>query len=233
MSIIKVVNKSDIEKEKQYFNEYITHDCKYLYLSYSSLAINGSSLISYNEYLDKLHVKFNIYELTEKIFLCTDFIHELPSNIKCFTNLNEIAVDGTRFWHLNCSQLPISITTIRLTKCPNLSSDCIIGMDRLTNLVALHLNDGMFDFYGEYSDQDSKGLSLPNLPMLKSINIYVNETMELYFASDWKDKVMNHQLLSNVKNRIVNVEFEEYYCSVENYCSIEDYCSVIIITIKN
>lgn len=226
---IKIVNNSDIRKENKYFNEYITQDNKYLHLSYSSLVNNGSSLESYNEYLDELDLKFNIYKLTEKLFLCTDFIHKLPSNILKFINLKEIEVDGTRFWDLNCSQLPISITTIRFYY-TNLSSDFIIGMDRLINLYSLHIYDRSFDFSRIHIDEQHNpdlDKPIPNLPVLKFINIYLCEATELYLASNnWKNKIMNHKLLSDVKNRIINMEFEEYYCFGE------DYYSVIVINLQ-
>jgi hypothetical protein len=220
MKMIKVINDNDIEREQCHFNEFITQDSKYLYLSYSSLVEDECNIRSYDKYLDELHVNFNIYNLTEKLFLNTDFISELPSNILKFNNLKEIEVQGSRFWDLECLQLPTSVTICRFIDHTNLIPTCIVGMDRLTNLVSLHLDDGPFDFIQlidanrylkrHYSDETLEIIPIPNLSTLKSINIYPGDDIKI-LVPDWKDRVMKHKLFINIKNRIVNVEIKNEY----------------------
>jgi hypothetical protein len=109
---------------------------------YSAEGFDGCKEESYNNYFDEL----NEYDTLEELYIHTDFIHNLPSNVLKFTKLKKLEIAGSRFWNLTMERVPVSVEKLIMTEHSNLSPRCIIGMNRLVNLKELWVDD-VFDVW--------------------------------------------------------------------------------------
>ena len=204
-------------KKRKCFETFLSLDYKFLNISYPSIESNEDD---YNAFLDDLNNSYQIYDITEELFLETDFICSLPSGIKKFKKLEKIEVSGSRFWHLTMEQMPNTVRTVILTDHSNLQSKCIIGMDKFISLEHLFLDYGPFNlciFLGENeTNTDEDIVLIPLMPKLKYIVFnsgicYSEDDL----IDDWKDRILNNKLFSNIKDKITNIIYNDYRLTIE------------------
>src|SRR5438067_11112693 len=105
-----------------------------------------SSEDNYNQYFDQLNQNVDAYKSLETLSIETDNINEIPRNVSKFKNLIELRISGSRFWNLTMERIPKSVKVLYLIHHSNLQANCLKGMDRLINLVELHLDFYPFGF---------------------------------------------------------------------------------------
>jgi hypothetical protein len=130
-------------------------------------------LDAWNELLDE----YNPYSSCESLVIETDFICDLPSNVKKFTKLKELSVEGARFWDMNPNNLPDTIEHIVLADLTNLNLSFLdpfkTVLPRLqTFIIADHLIKVNFTDAEWGLEPDYKvDHVLPFIPSLRCINV--------------------------------------------------------------
>lgn len=213
MHILKIINENIMYNTHN--NNFITENKKFLCLSYPNIGDNCNEE-AYNKYFDQLDSEVGIYDKTEKLFLETDHIYKIPSNILKFRNLKEIDIRGSRFWDLNCSQIPISIEIIHLIEHSCLGCDCINGMDKLINITTLDLDcnpfniSRIFEYHDPIEIDETDVIPIPNLPNLESITLRtICSKSEL--IPNWMPTFTNHRLFNNIRDKIDKIDLEDEY----------------------
>jgi hypothetical protein len=162
---MELLNIVENEHKGSTFDNFLTFNRKFLYLSYLPLN-NGSDTQSYNEFFDQLDLTEQTYNKVEKLYMETDFITFIPENVKKFRNLIKLTVTGGAFCDLNMQQVPNTIKKLYLTEHGNLQSDCLLGITELINLKTLILDFRTFklchlfvDQYWEFDEEITFGFS--------------------------------------------------------------------------
>lgn len=200
MDILEIVERMP---NKSYFTG-ITSNMKELRLSY---VITDN----YDEYLDMLDDKYNIYTYVESFYLETDFIYELPKNVSKFGKLLKIQVCGSRWWDLDMTFIPKSIKHVTFTEQSNLSEKCLNGCETLINLETLELSD-IYDITARIDEYyyvfDDNQLCIPFIPSLKQINIELNSCRyELELKENFRKILLDMVLFKNYD--INSIYYEE------------------------
>lgn len=186
---------------------------KKLEIRYPSLRRNPISfenaLDAWNELLDE----YNLYSSCETLVIETDFICDLPSNVKKFTKLKEISVEGARFWDMNPKNFPDTIEHIALDELSNLNQSFLGALKtRLPRLQTLTIADHLIqvDFYeaklGRKSAHEADDL-LPFIPSLRCINVVA---YSIPSVDDWCDTcveyIKNHPFFANYTETINGID---------------------------
>jgi hypothetical protein len=184
-----------------------------LTISYPQIETDSRSqdlLKDYNEYLDTL----NVYTECEELFLETDSLNELPSNLSKFEKLSRVNISGGRFWSLKVDVLPQSVTYLDLSDHSNLNSNFYQDIDKhLPNLKKLLLPAETFGFeffeistfFAQPPFQYPKANGvLPFLPSLSSIVLscgYPHQNTSMFT----REYILSHPFLLNYKDRVQSV----------------------------
>lgn len=180
---------------------------KKLEIRYPSLRRNPISfenaLDAWNELLDE----YNLYSSCETLVIETDFICDLPSNVKKFTKLKEISVEGARFWDMNPNNLPDTIEHIILVELSNLNLSFLgpfeTRLPRLQTLtIADHLiNVNFFDaelgLEPDYEADDA----LPFISSLRCINVVTYSTPSVHL-----EYIKKHPFFANYTETINGID---------------------------
>jgi hypothetical protein len=213
-NIVDILENEDDEeaKHERHFDNFLSHSWTYLHLSYPGVRYDFDGA-GYDELFDYLNDIYSIYELVDNLYIETDFINRIPANVMKFVNLEKLTITGSRFWDLNMTQVPPSVTKLDLTEHSNLSTNCIIGMEKLTNLEELVLDGYPFDLgiftTASREDRYEKCGALANLPSLKEVAFKWGGVWPPHELVDgWKDVIIKHEIFSNIKSRIKHSAIE-------------------------
>ena len=146
---------------------YYNKELKYLHLGYPNIEEQTEECWEIN--ILNLHEKYpeyNIIENTENMFLEADYYHSFPQVFLKFLNLKKIEICGSRWWNLNCNQIPISVEHLIMTQHTNLQNDVMKGGESLINLHTLELD--YFPFFGycnfyDYNEGEFSILYIENI----------------------------------------------------------------------
>lgn len=210
MKSLRIINSTkDIRRDSE---NCITENAKLLYLSrakYKGFHDN------YDEYFDELNSQKQIYDKLETLIIESDSINEVPDNVLKFKNLKKLNVRGSRFCHLQLLQVPESIEVLILTEHSNLPLYCLNGMDKLINLTQIYLDMEPFYFSNIFDENDNEidisfySQQIPDLPKLKIISFHSGRSFEYEdLKPNWIDILKNNHLFSHIKDRIINVLFD-------------------------
>lgn len=206
------------------------HDCnynkesKYLHLSYPYIEEQSEECWEKNILeMNEKYPEYNLIENTEKLFLDTDFFFSFPQVFFKFINLKKLEISGSRWWNLNCNQIPVSVEHLILVDHTNLGIDVMKGGESLINLHTLELD--IYPFFNncdlvDYDEKDYEYFSgiydykntypIPNIGKLKKIIMHINGTgyddIKLF---NYENILKNHKLFSNIKNRINKIYIDE------------------------
>lgn len=89
------------------FDKIISKDRKLLFTSYLGVISD-----TYNDFYDELDQQTDIYNLTEVLYIGSDFINDLPEAVLKFKKLKHIFADGCRFWDLDMMHVPCSVKIV-------------------------------------------------------------------------------------------------------------------------
>ena len=93
----------------------------------------------YRYIFDILDNLCGLYNDCKKIYFESDFVHRLYPVMNKFVNVEEISLEGSRWFNLECSQFPISVKKINID-CMNLNKNIFYrGKDGLINLTELNI----------------------------------------------------------------------------------------------
>ncbi len=224
-----------------HFSSYFSLDYTILHLDYYPIKND-----QYNEFFEQMNDSYHIYSQVQTLYICTDFINKLPTNILQFKVLKKLTINGSRWWDLNMTQIPNTIEIVELINQSNLQPASIIGCEQLINLKILKLDADAFnikirtnDYCTTYFDckcnfddimgcdcppgcQLDKKYSIPNLPNLTTIMFQSGELLvdDLFLDNTiWKNDILNHPVLSRVKHRIKSIT-----CDGDHYIEIKLTC---------
>jgi hypothetical protein len=197
----------------------LTLDCPQL--EYVFPDSNKTDLEMYNDLFDML----DIYNSCKKIYITTDYIYSLPSNLKKFKVLELLIIDGSRFWDITEDQIPSSIKILDFY---NIYDDFWSQHGKLLNNLEslITLCDWEHDNYNSSDINDplttikisfmSYGNnSLPLIPTLKSIELeFIREVDNIRQLIDAVNKhtfFKNYQKITKIIT-FNKTKFEDYIC---------------------
>ena len=136
---------------------------KYLHLHYPSIEEQTEECWEKNIMdMHEQYPEYNIIENTEHIFLEIDFYYSFPQVFLKFMNLKKLVISGSRWWNLNCNQIPISVEHLILTEHTNLQNDVMKGGECLINLHTLELDGYPFFESCDFSDYEINNFEFYN-----------------------------------------------------------------------
>lgn len=207
MEILTIVDKPT----KDYIKSYITRNYKYLSLSYPEID-NDFTGSGYNKYFDSLNSQIGSYHTVNYLFICTDFIGDIPTNVKNFVNLEILEIEGSRFWNLTMKNVPPSVKKIYLIDQTNLQPGCLQEMDKLINIQELHIDYKSIELFNISIDPNQRTydedrqitdiIPLPDLSSLQTIYFYIDDIQEYELKEDWETQLRHHPIFKNINHRI-------------------------------
>ncbi len=189
-----------------YHSSYFSSDYTILHLDYYSIENN-----QYNEFFEQMNDSYHIYSQVQTLYICTDFINELPEVILNFQVLKNIIVEGSRWWNLNMTQIPTSIEMVAFTGQSNLTANSLKGCERLINLKTLKLDPCAFNIkireLWESNNPIDLDISIPNLSNLIVI-IFELPYGDVLDNPNWSIEISQHPVLVQVKHRIKTITYD-------------------------
>lgn len=139
-----------------------------------------SDIPEYQETLDQWNLlfdKLDCYDSCETLIIETDFTYEIPSNVKKFTKLKSVSIEGARFWDMKLDTLPTTIESLNVSEQSNCPSDFYYDIhQKLPVLQRLVIDENQikFDLYNcenQLPDEQINVQPLPYLPTLQVIDV--------------------------------------------------------------
>jgi len=209
--LLQSIYRSNIQRT---FDDKGDHETNFYHDGYLCLrghGVNHESLL-----FDELDSALNLYRSCTKIRIDTDSVfHPFPEEIKKFQMLKSVHLHGTRWFYLNCSQLPNTIETLDVTKQNNLSPTFCEGIENLTGLKDLHIELNYIDkssFYDFTPSPDcmedfQKHLPIPHNSSLENIWIHTDvHTVRYLDKENLIDNVRDAPFMENIRHRIISIE---------------------------
>lgn len=201
--------------EYKSIDNYITFDHKKLHLSYPSIKDdkNLTTVERYDEYLDELDTRYDIFDTVEDLYFETDFISALPPNILKFKNLKIITICGSRFDNLRFTDFSNNVEEIYVSG-SNLDTFMHIGLENKHKLKKMTVDHDLFNMdlgNNNYSNSNLNNIfPISDLPLLDTIIININDCWtENDLRPNYKENIMNHILFSNIQYRISNININK------------------------
>jgi len=91
----------------------------------------------YSYIFDKFDKLFGLYKDCKKISIDSDYNNKLYPVMNKFVNVEEIRIEGCRWYYLECSQFPISVKKIYVNSINLDESIFYRGKEKLVNLTEL------------------------------------------------------------------------------------------------
>lgn len=209
-----------------YVGNYNT-ESRFLYLKYPCIEEQTEKCWEKNIMdMNEKYPEYNILQNTEILFLYTDSYFSFPQIFLKFINLKKLEIKGSRWWYLNCNQIPVTIEHLILIEHTNLKNDVMKGSESLINLHTLELDASPFlencnfnkyyTFYGEINNEFYNNIfdyddiyPIPDIGNLKNIFFHIYGTgYDDIIDYDYYNIIINHKLFSNIKNRIKKIYTE-------------------------
>ena len=116
----------------------------------------------------RLDAVYDIFSRVKDLVLYSNSLFALPPSIRRFSALVSIRVSGSRWWNLNMSQLPASVEQVSFLEMSS-SSDVLVGMDGLSRLAHLHLDE----CYLPHPEHEEywKATPIADLPSLCTVSV--------------------------------------------------------------
>jgi len=185
-----------------------------------------------NKFLDDLNILHQIYTKTVTLILDSDLLlYLLVENFLKFSTVKKMVINGQRWFHLNCTNIPISTEHLDVIDQSNLPPEFFRNSARLNNLIEVKFSlsnylsqeaerndDPSFQGSGEFM------IPLSDITTLRSITVFLGYQYIDYFLNyitDCPDMdkiiiyVKSLLVLQNVIYRINTIEFkvdgDQYY----------------------
>jgi hypothetical protein len=155
-----------------------------------------------DNYLDKLLYR---YDSIENILLTSNIENKLESGLWRFTNLKYLAIIGSKWYDLDCENIPTSVERLEFHKIINTPLTIMKHSLHLGNLHKLTLN---IDFI-----MNSENIiAIPDLPKLKIVSLLCGNSGSSidYLPSNIPDFIKNLKLFEKIKERIISIDLTKF-----------------------
>jgi hypothetical protein len=164
--------------------------------------------------LRQLHKKCHVYSMVTHLAIETDSIHELPKEVSKFRNLIFLNVQGSRFWDLKMTQVPVSVRFLYFISLSNLTCSCLEGMEKLIQLEELHIDVGPWQLDKILLDQELDDLEYETripfayIPHLRSITFYIGYPLDnASIEPGWEKRIKSHWLFDQTRCTIKSITY--------------------------
>lgn len=192
----------------------------YLHLDYPNIEnISDDDEIGWNVSISEMNKVFNVYNECEKMYLCTDFYYRFPKIFLNFKKLKHLTLDGTRWFYINCNQLPITLEYLDIDSI-NTNLKVLDGMDKLEKLKTICLDFSTFfgrDWFQEnlyeienndINNNDEDVIPFYNIESLKKIIFHIGTSLHEDELKIDLRIILKNKLFDNIRHRITNINIQ-------------------------
>lgn len=230
LQIINDICERNENISPHYFN--IKSGCLYLdypcILNTSDTSENIKEELWTNIILGTLNTykKYDIITNTKELYFITDYYFSFPKIFLHFPNIIKLEIAGTRWFNIDCNQIPKSVEHLILVSNINLPLFFMRGSQNLVNLKYIDFNINIFFdvrkeiLYSTYNEIYEEIEPIPNLENLIKVSLnYFDVDLGCEPESDidtknfidkYKNTIINHKLFENIKNKISDVYIDNY-----------------------